>query len=234
MTLDEGAAARLERITEARRQAPDAAGLHRDPAFSGVTVAWLGSVFGMDERTVKAKLRFCPVKRSQRRGRTMVTNYYDIKEAARYLVVPAVTTQDVLRELKHGQLPPALQQSVWDALLKRQTWEERAGQLWRTEKVREVLGSTFQSIKFTTQLWAETVERSTELTADQRELIVGLSDQLLADVYAALVERAGESSTGPQLAEMEDHVGETEPVHAAVHEVESPEDDEEYEIARLV
>lgn len=234
MTLEEGAAARLERITEARRQAPDAAGLHTDPAFSGVTVAWLAAVFGMDERTVKAKLKFCPVKRSRRRGRTMVTNFYDIKEACRYLVVPAVTTQDVLRELKRGQLPPALQQSVWDALLKRQTWEERAGQLWRTEKVREVLGSTFQSIKFTTQLWAETVERTTELSHEQRELIVSLSDQLLADIYASLVEQESASATGPQLSEMEEHVGETVPVPAVIHEVESDEDDEEYAIARLV
>lgn len=234
MTVDAGAAARLERITEARRQAPDAAGLHTDPAFAGVTVAWLSSVFGMDERTVKAKLRFCPVKRSRRRGRTMVTNFYDIKEAARYLVVPAVTTQDVLRELKRGQLPPALQQSVWDALLKRQTWEERAGQLWRTEKVREVLGSSFQSIKFTTQLWAETVERSAELSQEQRDLIVSLSDQLLSDIYDAMVKKAEAPGTGPQLAEMEELVGERDSVPAVVYEVESDEDDEEYEIARLV
>lgn len=234
MTVDPGALARLERITEARRQAPDAAGLHTDPAFAGVTVAWLSSVFGMDERTVKAKLRFCPVKRSRRRGRTMVTNFYDIKEAARYLVIPAVTTQDVLRELKRGQLPPALQQSVWDALLKRQTWEERAGQLWRTEKVREVLGTTFQSIKFTTQLWAETVERSAELSQEQRELIVALSDQLLSDIYDGMVKRAEGEETGPQLSEMEELVGEDRPVPEIVHDVESDDDDVEYAIARLV
>ena len=233
-SVDDGAAARLDRITAAKRQMPDAGGMHKDPAFSGVTVAWLADVFQMDQKIVKIKLRNCPVKRTRQRGRTMVTHFYDIAEAARYLVTPAVSTQDVLRELKRGQLPAALQQSVWDALLKRQTWEERAGQLWRTERVREVLGSTFQSIKFTTQLWAETVERTTQITPAQREIIVNLSDGLLAEVYAALVLNAKEGATGAQITEMEDYIGEDKPVVELVADVESDDDDIEYDVERLV
>lgn len=229
-----GAAARLERLTEMKRQAPDSDGKHLDPSKTGVTEAWLSQVFAMDQKTVQAKLRWCPVKRVVRRGRTMQTRYYDVKEAARFLVVPAMSTQDYMRELKRGQLPPALQQSVWDALLKRQTWEERAGQLWRTDKVREVLGSTFQTIKFTVQLWAETVERQKELSQPQRALIVEMSDSLLQDVYDALVKKAAGSSTGPQLSEMADYVGEEEPVKGVIADVEDPDDETEYTIASMV
>lgn len=208
MTMDTGAAARLQHLVETRRQSPDSHGIYKNPEQAGVSTSWLAAVFDMDEKVVKAKLKRCPVKKAVKRGRTMMTVLYDIKEASRYLITPAISAQDVMRELRRGQLPAALQQSVWDALLKRQTWEERAGQLWRTERVREVLGSTFQSIKFTTQLWAETVERSTELSPKQRELIMKMSDTLLADIYEALVEKAKTGASGPQITEASDLLGE--------------------------
>lgn len=234
MTGTDGAAARLERMTEMRKQAPNGLSNASDPEKMGVTDVWLAQVFGFDIRVTREKLRWCPVKRVIRRGKTQQTTFYDLKEAARFLVVPALSTQDFMRELKRGQLPPALQQSVWDALLKRQTWEERAGQLWRTEKVREVLGSTFQSIKFTTQLWAETVERQVELSPEQRALIVKMSDLLLKDVYESLVQNSADRATGPQLSEMDDYVGEFDPVKSVIATVESPEDDIDYTIASLV
>ena len=219
-----GAAERLERLTEMKRQAPDSHGIYADPSQQGVTVAWLAQVFELDQTVVKKKLRFCKPLRIKARGKTMQTVYYDIKEAARFLVVPEVSTADVLRELKNGQLPQALQNSVWDALLKRQTWEERAGQLWRTEKVREVLGTTFQTIKFTTQLWAETVERQTALSQEQRALIVEMSDALLAEIYGNLVKNAQEGFTGPQVTEIDDLTGERTRLAETVDLVEDEED----------
>ena len=234
MTVDAGVAARLQRATETKRQSPDATGMHKDPTQQGVSERWLADVFEMDVKVVRARLKYCPTIRTRLRGKSTVQKTYDIKEAARYLVSPVVTTQDVLRELKRGQLPPALQQSVWDALLKRQTWEERAGQLWKTEKVREVLGSTFQSIKFTTQLWAETVERSSELSPEQRKIIVDMSDALLAEIYSALVQRAQEGSTGPQLSEMHEYVGEDQPVPEIVQQLEMDDAEIDEDIERLV
>lgn len=225
---------RLRHLVDTRKQAPDSVGKHTDPASIGVTEAWLAQTFRMDQKTVREKLKWCVPKRTVQRGRTMVTRYYDIKDAAAFLVTPAISTQDVLRELKRGQLPPALQQSVWDALLKRQTWEERAGQLWHTDKVREVLGSTFQTIKFTIQLWAETVERQTEMTPEQRELIVKMSDLLMAEIYEALVANAAAGSTGPQLASLPDYVGEDTPMKTTVAVVESDEDDIDYTIEQMV
>lgn len=228
--MNDGIEARLEKLTAMRRQAPDSVGIYSDPTAKGVTVAWLAQVFEMTTAEVKTKLRLCPPKTVRRRGDKMLSTFYDIKEAAAYLVTPAFSTAEYLRAVKRGALPPALQQQIWDALLKRQKWEENAGQLWRTEKVREVLGGTFQTIKFTIQLWADTLERETELTADQRAAVIRMADGLQSEIYDALVRQAAESSTGSQIDEMPEHVGESAAVTSTVALVESEED----EIAGLI
>lgn len=228
--MNDGVEARLARLTEMRRQAPDSQGTYADVTAKGVTVSWLSQVFELPVPVVKAKLKFCQPKTVRRRGEKMLSTYYDIKEAAAYLVTPAFSTAEYLRAVKRGELPPALQQQIWDALLKRQKWEENAGQLWRTEKVREVLGSTFQTIKFTIQLWADTVERQTELTPEQRDMIIRMADALQAEIYESLVRQSEQGSTGPQLDEMPEHVGESAAVISTVALVESEED----EIAGLI
>ena len=228
--MNDGIDARLERLTAMKRQAPDSIGIYADPTANGVTVAWLAQVFDMPVATVKAKLKFCPPMSVRRRGTKMLSTFYSIKEAAAYLVTPAFSTADYLRAVKRGELPPALQQQIWDALLKRQKWEENAGQLWRTDKVREVLGTTFQTIKFTIQLWADTVEREVELTEEQRQVIIRLADGLQKEIYDALLTQARENATGSQLSEMPEHVGESSAVSQVVQLVESEDD----EIASLI
>lgn len=228
--MKDGLEARLERLVAMRRQAPDTLGIYTDPTGKGVTVSWLSQVFDIPVPVVKAKLKLCPPKTVRRRGEKMLSTYYDIKEAAAYLVTPAFSTADYLRAVKRGELPPALQQQIWDALLKRQKWEENAGQLWRTEKVREVLGGTFQTIKFTIQLWADTIERQTGLTPEQRAIVIQMADGLQAEIYESLVRQASEGSTGSQLDEMPEHVGESAAVVSTIALVESEED----EIAGLI
>jgi len=217
--------ARLERLAETKRQMPTTNSLYADPLNRGVSVAWLAHVFRMDQATVKRKLGNCPVKTKRRRGDKMTTVLYDLPTAAPFLVTPAFSTAEYMRAVRRGDLPPALQQTIWDALLKRQKWEENAGQLWRTEKIRSVLGSTFQTIKFTMQLWTDTLERQVEITDEQREVVVGLVDALQADLYDALVDNMNSTETGPQLDEMDELVGESGTVGETIYLVES-EDDE--------
>lgn len=216
----DGAQSRLDRHMEMRRGSP--AGT--DPTTGGVTVAWLATAFEMSPEAVRSKLRHCPVKMRRQRG-SSVELRYDLKEAARYLVTPAFGTADYLRATKKSELPPALQQTVWDALLKRQKWEENAGDLWRTAKVREVLRAAFQNMKFTIQLWADTVERQVELTQPQRDLIVEMADGLQAELYHHLVEGLSQQNTGSQLDEMADLVGESRTVKSIVARVEDPDDE---------
>lgn len=221
---------RLSRLTETKKQAPATGGLYADPLNRGVSVAWLAHVFDMDQATVKRKLGNCPVKTAKRRGTKQMTVLYDLKVASAFLVTPAFSTAEYMRAVRRGDLPPALQQTIWDALLKRQRWEENAGQLWRTDKVRTVLGSTFQTIKFTMQLWIDTLERQVEITDEQREHIVGMVDGLQSELYDALVAQMNDNATGPQLDEMGELVGESDTVVETISLVESEDD----EIEQLV
>lgn len=171
--------------------------------MAGVTVSWLAQVFGMDPKTVKQRLADCPPLHRRKAGYV-----YSLPVAAQYLVKPALSAEQFIKNMKASDLPAHMQDAVWSAMLKRQKWEENAGQLWRTEKVREVLGTTFQTIKFTIQLWADTVEKQKGLTEEQRDLIIKMSDELQAEIHAALVKKAADKRTGPQATEMDELLGE--------------------------
>jgi hypothetical protein len=167
--------------------------------FSGVTVGWLSKVFGMDPSDVKKRLADCPPLHRRKAGYV-----YSLPIAAKYLVKPVFDVQKYLSTMKASELPNGLQKDYWDAALKRQKWEENAGQLWRTEAVLEVLGEAFKGVKFSMQLWADNLERVTGLTEEQRKLLVGMVDGLQDELYDNMVRRAQEKSTPSLRDEMKD------------------------------
>jgi hypothetical protein len=193
----------LDDIIAKQQQARGTGGPMVEDMLQGVTVSWLSQVFGMDPKSVKQKLADCPPLHRRKAGYV-----YHLPTACRYLIPPAITAENYIKTMKPADLPTAFQQSFWDAALKRQKWEENAGQLWRTDRVREVLGSTFQTIKFTVQLWADTLERQTGLSDEQRALLTTLVDELQSEIYKALVAQATEKQTAPQRGELNEMLGE--------------------------
>lgn len=190
---------------------------------SGVTVQFLNQVFRIgNERKVRTKLATCPILRVEN-GR----NLYDLKTAAEYLLEPKVDVHEILKRLRPEQLPPAISPSFWQAQLSRQKFEENAGELWRTEKVREVLGSMFQTLKFTIQLWGDTIEREHGITDEQRETILRMSDRLQQDIYDQLVERARISATTPMIGEVPDMISAAEAL-PELHDDEDQDDEHDY------
>lgn len=194
--------AKLDKHLEARRKERDEANghpsMHLSDVHAGVTVAWLSQVFGMDPTTVKKRLADCPPLHRRKAGYV-----YDLKQAAAFLVKPVFDVNKYLRGMKPSELPPQLTKEYWDAALKRQTWEERAGDLWRTQKVIEILSDTFLMMKSTLQLWPEDIERSVGLTNEQRAELVRLVDQLQNELYRNLVELKSSRRTGPMREEIE-------------------------------
>lgn len=179
--------------------------------MGGVTSSWLAQVFGLDAKIVKSRLAGCPaLTEGNETGRGYQGRTYELKVAAPYLVQPKISAANFMKAIKKAELPPALQQSFWDAMLKRQKFEENAGDLWRTDKIREVLGSSFQTIKFTMQLWVDTVERNTGMTGEQRKMIIQLVDALQGDIYEALVAKMQTDETGNQLSELPAILNESE------------------------
>lgn len=188
------ASEQLEAVLSARR-----ATATRQVPTHGFSAAWLSRAFDMDVKSVQKRLTRCPSRPSPDNRGTLV---YDLKDAARYLVEPNLSAEDFMKLARRADLPPTLQQQFWDAMLKRQQYEAKAGDLWPTDRVRDVLRETFQTMKFTMQLWADTLAREESLTPQQREIIVRLVDGLQAEIYESLVKQIAVRKSGPQLADM--------------------------------
>ncbi len=166
----------------------------------GVNVYWLASIFNMSLTTVRHRLATCPTLKAVGKGST-----YELAVAARYLVDPIDDMETYIRRLKPSQLPEALRKDIWDARLKQQAWEEKAGLLWRTADVMEALSAVFTTIKSTTQLWADNLERQEGLTAEQRKLLVVLIDTLQDQIYVEIVEHSDKKATPSSRGIIEDH-----------------------------
>lgn len=184
--------ARLDRLTSSNRAQEYA---EKVPSLDlsdvqAVSVGWLAKVFRMDPSDVKRRLADCPPVANKKSGYV-----YSLPIAARYLVKPVFDVTTYLKNMKPSELPPVLQSAYWDALNKKQKWEENAGQLWRTERVIEVFGDTFKTIKNDMQLWPDTIERQTELTDAHRNILLKLIDSLQDELYQTLVKMAKQKQT---------------------------------------
>lgn len=206
-----------------------------DAALGGVTIAFLAQVFQMDHNKVKRKLVNCPVKERRTRGTMQVQHLYDLKVAAAYLVEARVDPEDIIKKIRKEDLPPSISTAYWDAQLKRQKWEEQAGTLWRTDVIRSVIGSMFQTIKFTIQLWADTLERQTGLSEEQRDQLNAMTDELQKNMFEAMRENAQKSMSKPQLAELDDMLARAnrdpvELMQEALGEKDEDEDEDEHDL----
>ena len=162
----------------------------------GVTVSWLAQAFGLNPVQVKERLRKCPPLQRLRAG-----YLYDFRTAAPYLVKPMFDVKEHIKAMRPEDLPTKLQEKYWSALMRRIKYEERAGMLWRTEKVLTVLGEVFQTIKFSLQLWADNLERATGITSEQRDCLRGMVDGLQDELYSRLKDLEKEGRTPHVLGE---------------------------------
>lgn len=188
----------LDRLVRARKdQIDEPVSMDMSDVFGGVTVSWLAKVFGMDPTTVKQRLADCPPLHRRKAGYV-----YALPVAARYLVKPVFDVKAYLEKMKPSELPAQLQKDYWDSQLKRQKWEENAGDLWRTSAIMEVLGETFKTIKFSMQLWADNLETITALSPEQRQLLVQMVDGLQNEIHENLVKMSRDKSTPSVKAEL--------------------------------
>lgn len=166
--------------------------------MGGVTVTFLMEVFHMDRRDVNRRLKDCPVMGA--RHKDTKRNLYDLATAAQYLVKPVFDPEEYLKTMRASELPAHLQDSFWSAMNKRQKWEENAAELWRTEDVMALFGEVFQLTKGTMQLWAENMQRSTGLGAEQKKFLQASVDGLQKEIHEKLV--GMHKKTKPQTAEL--------------------------------
>ncbi len=159
--------------------------------FEGLNMTQLSKLFHLDYGTVTEKIFKSGVKPV---GRRMGGDIYNFIDVAPYLIKPIFDVETYIKRMDHRELPKQLTKEFWAGLRSKQDYEEKAGLLWRTETVVERVGELMKLIKMSTLLMLDGVERQTELSDRQRNIIKGLSEGMLTD----LMNRIQTTFTVPQ------------------------------------
>lgn len=158
-----------------------------------VGTSFLANVFKLsNSKVVREKLAECPPIDVDKHGNPL----YDFVEAAAHLVPPrGKMFVQRLRTMKPSELPPQLALAVQKAKNEELTYKQRAGELWRTEAVLEVLGEVFLMMKNTMQLWVETLNDKGNLTKDQYEALSEMVYGLQTEMHDKLVQFSQQRAT---------------------------------------
>ncbi|ERP95686.1 hypothetical protein Q669_29375 [Labrenzia sp. C1B10] len=163
----------------------------------GVSVPYLMRAFRMGRTTIEKKLRDLePTRRGQHN-----TPLYDLREAAARLVNPKAALQDLLLTMKPDDMPEKLRESYWNAKLKQQRFEEKAADLWRTDKVIEVFSEVLQLMRTKLQLLPEEVERALGIDYQQVTKVREIVDDVQDSIYQEFMTFAQTGHTPNQLGE---------------------------------
>lgn len=148
--------------------------------FSGLSVTKLALGFRMTQESIRRKLAGVePI------GYYKGAPRYDVFEAAQVLVKPKIDAR-FLRSLRPKDLPAGLQKDFWNAQNARLKFEEEAGDLWRTERVRQAFGLVFKAIRQSLTLVPDTLERQMGLSNEQRDAVQAMMDKLMEDVHTEI------------------------------------------------
>lgn len=120
-------------------------------------------------------------------GRRYKSPIYSIADVAPLIVKPQIEMESYIKGLKPKDLPPSLQKAFWDAQEARQSYEEKAGNLWHTHRVQSVVGNLVMIVRQRLVLATDQVDRLAPLTDEQRKLVQGSFDQVLTDLQKAVI-----------------------------------------------
>ena len=167
----------------------------------GATISQLSVIFDLPTKIVKEKI-IGKVASASLPHRTPAL--YAIRQAAPHLCKVEVNIEEAIKNIPPSKLPPMLQAPFWAAQRDKLKYMEDVGRLWSSERVIEILGEVYKPLRMTILMMQETVAQKTELNETQRQVIVDITDKLLADLHEKLVEhfkdyRPKDDEHGPPL-----------------------------------
>lgn len=149
-----------------------------DIITGGVTITDLADMFGKDPKEVKKILTGNVDPYVTKNGAPR----FRVRDAAPMLCEAQMDPEEManrLAKMPASKWPPVLQDAFWKAQMGRQKYEENKGDLWRTQRVYEVVSGAFKVIRLTILMFVDTVGQRTELTPQQRAILQELGDGLL-------------------------------------------------------
>lgn len=123
---------------------------------------------------------------------------YRVVDVAPYLVRPVSSGQKVQRR------SASTEKDYWDAQLKRQKFLENAGDLWRTEKVIDVLAEIFKHLRESIVVFLDTMEHESGLPPAQIDRTKAFGDALMQNMHDKLVALNVDTSDDHDFGDSED------------------------------
>jgi hypothetical protein len=172
--------------------------------YQGVNQDQLMRMFKMDHRTAKRKMMEAREGGVKPIGKKHTAELYAIHEIAPYFCKPVMDPSEYIKSMDPRELPKILTKEFWAGQRSRQEYEEKAGSLWRTEKVVEEVGELMKLVKMSSLLMLDAVERQTELSDRQREIIRSLTHGMLNDLMKRVDSKFKVPEADEQLQEKTD------------------------------
>src|SRR5690606_14137064 len=119
----------------------------------GFSINQLAELFGMDRRTVTDRLRAV-----EPAGTRAGDSIYRMVDAA-----PKLVGDGSIRSRRDS----SSEKDYWDAQLKKQKFEENAGDLWRTDKVIVMLSEVLKLFREGVTIFVDNMEHEPGLAQDQ-------------------------------------------------------------------
>lgn len=183
-------------MSELKRRKDSLDDASREMIYNGCNLSELSKLFRMDHRNLVEKLHGVPP--SGKRGKA---NTWRVHEVAPYLVRPIFDIEEYIKRMHPSELPKMLTKEFWAGQRSRQEYLLKAGDLWPTDQVVEVVGELFKLVKMSATLAADAVERQVEMTPRQRTIVINIMDGMLRDLRQAIIEKFEDRA--PELEEVD-------------------------------
>lgn len=157
--------------------------------YEGLNTTQFQMLFKRDFRTVQRAFYEAGVDGIKPVGKRYGADIYAVHDIAPYLVKPKIDVEAYIRKMDPKDLPKILTKEFWAGQRSKQDYEEKAGLLWRTERVVQEMGEVFKLVKMSVLLMSDAVERQTELTDKQREIIKSLTHGMLDDLVKRIEDK---------------------------------------------
>lgn len=155
--------------------------------YEGASINQLALIF--DKRNTDVS-RLLAVSKIAPCGERQGYPIYKLGEAAAVLVPPReADVSDVIKNMSPKDLPPALTKEYWAAQHARLKFEEDRGDLWRTDEVIETMSEVYKTLRMSILLMPDQLEKQSQLTDQQRSIVISMIDGVLNDLAESLIER---------------------------------------------
>jgi hypothetical protein len=148
--------------------------------LSGASISQLGEIFELDRRTVTGRLR--KVKPSGERSGNPT---YRILDAAPLLLERYVYNEQG-ELVRNDNRTDESAKDYWDAQLKRQKYEENAGDLWRTDQVVMTISQILKFFRESLVVFMDNLEYDSGLPQEQIAKAKLFCDNLLTSCHKHL------------------------------------------------